>query len=88
MTNEIATMPTLDTIPAGKIIGAAFGLRIVQRTTPEDHEAAGRPNVARVMRERGQTADLVGQRGNGHKLHLVAEFDRGHSVGYSYIQAI
>lgn len=69
---------------AETILHRRYGTLIVDRAqTPDDHEREGRPNVARVMREMGQSRTLAVRRPNGRKVGLMHEWTKGGRVVYT-----
>lgn len=50
---------------------------VLQSLSPEDEESAGRFNIARAMRERKQTRNLLIVRPNGAKVMSVVQFASG-----------
>jgi len=50
---------------------------VLESFTPEQTEAAGRKNTARVMRENGIAREITASRGNGTRLYMITEFESG-----------
>lgn len=55
-------------------VGTVYVVEKVE--TPEDHEREGRPNVARMMRQHGQTASMVCRRPKGKKCYMGWQYNR------------
>ena len=61
------TLPTA----ADEITLSGVTYVVEQVNTPSDHDAAGRPNVARLARQHGGVVDIVVRRKRGKKVHLL-----------------
>lgn len=56
-------------------------LYIVEKVeTPDDHECAGRQNVAREMRENKRIASLVVRKPKGKKFYFGYQFENGFHI--------
>jgi hypothetical protein len=50
---------------------------VLQSHTPENHEACGRPNTARMMRENGAKRSIGAQRPRGKVQYYIVEYENG-----------
>ena len=84
-TSKLAHIENAETLRAGDVTTDAKGVKweVVARDTADEHRAAGRDHLAKMMDEYDEAATISLKRVNGRRLHVAVL--KQTSVGYAII---